>query len=272
MSSHSAFNGGRPRRPLVGVSANTREIAGVPFHTVLDKYLLALTDHAGCDAVLIPALGDVNRAGRLDLEQVIDRLDGILLTGARSMVRPVEYGGVAGAPDTLHDPGRDATTLPLARLAVAMRVPLLGICLGLQEICCAFGGTLDTDVAAGEHRMNHRAPQDVAYEEKYLPSHWVQAVPGGVLSRIAQAAGSSDRFRVNSLHVQGVATTGPRLVVEAHADDGLVEAISVAGAGAFALGVQWHPEWHLDSQPVNRALFAHFAAACQARLAQRGRG
>src|SRR4051794_4563300 len=79
-------------RPLVGVSCCMREIAGAFFHTVLDKYLVAITDYADCDVVLLPALGDRLFGGRLDSQQFLKRLDGVVLTGARTMIEPSRYG------------------------------------------------------------------------------------------------------------------------------------------------------------------------------------
>jgi putative glutamine amidotransferase len=57
----------------------------------------------------------------------------------------------------------------------------------------------------------------------------------------------------------------PGLAVEAVAEDGTIEAVSVENAAAFALGVQWHPEWRVLEDPVSRRLFAAFGAAVRAR-------
>jgi putative glutamine amidotransferase len=78
-----------------------------------------------------------------------------------------------------------------------------------------------------------------------------------------------DLFEVNSLHVQGVEAVGPALAVEARADDGLVEAVSATNSSTFALGVQWHPEWYIDSHPINHSIFKNFGAACLHRLRMR---
>ncbi len=256
----------RTIRPLVGVSCCTREISGAIFHTVLQKYLIALSEYSGCDSVLIPALGGRDGAHATDLRHLIARLDGVLLTGGRSMVDPEHYGGPSDGPDTLHDPGRDATTIQVARLAVEMGVPLFGICRGLQEICCAFGGTLDQDLSADREKLNHRAPLNVSYGDKYLPVHWVESAPGSMLASIASQSIGASRFQVNSLHQQGIRTMGAGLRAAACADDGVIEAVEVNTAAAFALAVQWHPEWHLEANPVNRAMFDAFGAACKSRL------
>ena len=81
----------------------------------------------------------------------------------------------------------------------------------------------------------------------------------------------SNKFRiaVNSLHRQAIRDLAPGLIVEAIADDGTVEAVRVADAGAFALGVQWHPEYWSGSDPPSRALFTAFRNAAAETMARR---
>jgi putative glutamine amidotransferase len=74
-----------------------------------------------------------------------------------------------------------------------------------------------------------------------------------------------DTIRVNSLHGQGILDTGKRIVVEGVADDGTIEAIRIADAPGFALGVQWHAEYDPQRNPVNRVLFQAFGEAVAAR-------
>ncbi|MFO6292121.1 gamma-glutamyl-gamma-aminobutyrate hydrolase family protein, partial [Pseudomonas aeruginosa] len=81
--------------------------------------------------------------------------------------------------------------------------------------------------------------------------------------------GLPSEFQVNSIHGQGVDRLAPGLRVEALAPDGLVEAISVEGAKAFALGVQWHPEWQVLTNPNYLAIFQAFGKACSKRAGQR---
>ncbi|MEK1939727.1 MAG: gamma-glutamyl-gamma-aminobutyrate hydrolase family protein, partial [Pseudomonas sp.] len=102
-------------------------------------------------------------------------------------------------------------------------------------------------------------------EVQYAPSHPLHVQPGGVLAGL----GLPDEIRVNSIHGQGVDRLAPGLRVEALAPDGLIEAISVEGAQSFALGVQWHPEWQVRSNPEYLALFQAFGDACRKRASQR---
>jgi len=185
-------------------------------------------------------------------------------------VLPAFYGGPPGDPATLRDVGRDVTAIAAARVAVETGIPLLGICRGLQEICCAFGGTLDVDVSS-RGGINHRGLRDVAYADRYRPAHWVRCVAGGHLEAMARSAGIDSYYKVNSLHAEGIRSVGPGLRAEAFCDDGLIEAASVRDAVTFAIGVQWHPEWHVESSPINRALFAAFGRACAAGAARSDR-
>ena len=73
-------------------------------------------------------------------------------------------------------------------------------------------------------------------------------------------------FMVNSLHGQGIDRLGSGLVAEAYAPDGLIEAISISGARAFALAVQWHPEWNVLNTPAYLSIFRAFAEACQKKM------
>jgi putative glutamine amidotransferase len=157
----------------------------------------------------------------------------------------------------LHDPNRDATTLPLIPRAIAAGLPVLAICRGFQEMNVAYGGTLWQRVHEVPGHIDHRDDESLPLEEQYGPAHEVLLEPGGLLQGIA---GGQTNLRVNSLHWQGIQNLGRGLTVEARAPDGLVEAFRAADAG-FAVGLQWHPEWQFNANPFSRALFAAFGEA-----------
>jgi putative glutamine amidotransferase len=231
-----------------------------PFHAVGEKYITAILDGSKALPLLVPSLGE-----ELALDELLDELDGVFFTGSPSNVEPHRYGGDASRPGTLHDPQRDATTLPLIPRAIAAGVPVLGVCRGFQEMNVAYGGTLWQQVhEAPGHAVHHEdnsAPLDV----QYGPAHAVTLAEGGVLRGIA----GKDRIEVNSLHHQGVRTLGAGLVEEARADDGLIEAFRVREASRMALAVQWHPEWKPAHNPFSLALFAAFGEAARERGAAR---
>jgi putative glutamine amidotransferase len=243
-------------KPLIGIPADRRLLGPHPFHCVGEKYIAAVAEAAGAVPVLMPVLGE------RDLDTWLEHLDGILLTGSPSNVEPRRYAGPASDPDTLHDPHRDETTLPLIPRAIETGLPLFAVCRGFQEMNVAFGGTLWQKVQEVPGKLDHREDKEQPLEVQYAPAHEVELVRGGHLHKLAGA----DRVRVNSLHSQGVQTLGAGLEVEARAPDGLVEAFRVAAAPGFALAVQWHPEWQVLKNPFAHALFAAFGDAARARI------
>jgi putative glutamine amidotransferase len=249
-----------PRLPLIGIPADRRLYGKHYFHMVGEKYIEAVAVGAAATPVLIPALGS-----GLDLPSLLAACDGLLFTGSASNVEPHHYGGPASEPGTLHDPNRDATTLPLIPQAVAAGLPVLAICRGFQEMNVAYGGTLHQrlhEVGYSDHREDESAPLEV----QYGPAHEVLLEPGGQLRAIA----GEDRLQVNSLHWQGIETLGGNLTVEARAPDGVIEAFRVADSVAFAIGLQWHPEWRFEQNPFSRGLFAAFGEATRRRASSRG--
>ena len=221
-----------------------------------EKYARAVMEAAGAAPLLIPALAE-----ELRFDELLDRLDGLLFTGSPSNVEPHRYQGPPSVPGTLHDPARDATTLPLIRKAVEAGVPVFGICRGFQEMNVAFGGTLHQRVHEVQGFLDHRDDETQPLEVQYGPAHDVTLEPGGVLRSLS----ANDRVRVNSLHSQGIERLGSELAIEARAPDGLIEAFRVARAPGFALAVQWHPEWQVMSNSFSRALFAAFGQAAADR-------
>ncbi len=124
-------------QPLVAVSTDVKHLDNYDWHAAPKQYLEAAIAGAGVFPVLVPSFGD-----RLDLDQLLASVDGVMLTGAKSNVHPSIYGGDASEANGPYDHARDATTLPLIRKAIDYGVPLLAICRGIQELNVALGGTL----------------------------------------------------------------------------------------------------------------------------------
>lgn len=246
--------------PRVGLPTDHKQIGAHPFLAVGEKYVRAVVDGAGCLPLLVPTLDPV-----LPLRQVLEGLDGLLLTGAVSNIEPHHYSDESSYEGNLLDPRRDATNLPLIPLAIEMGVPVLAICRGFQEVNVAFGGSLYQKVHEQPGFMDHRENRDDPLDVQYGPAHDIALVPGGVLATLV----GDTRATVNSLHGQGVRRLGEGLVVEAQAPDGLIEAFRHDGA-AFMVAVQWHPEWKVAENPFYLALFRAFGDACRARAAGRG--
>jgi putative glutamine amidotransferase len=247
------------RKPLIGIPADRRLLGHHYFHCVGEKYLDAVAQGADAHVVLIPSSGE-----RLNLDELLTYVDGIMLTGSPSNVEPRHYNGPESAPGTLFDAHRDATTLPLISRAVKAGMPLLGICRGFQEMNVAYGGTLWQRIHEVDGYRDHREDPQAPLDQQYGPAHEVELAPNGQLARMA----GTTRIQVNSLHSQGVHTLGGELEIEARSPDGVIEAFRVRNAPSFALAVQWHPEWQFHNNSFSRALFAAFGAAVHERASR----
>jgi putative glutamine amidotransferase len=249
-------------RPVIGVPADRRILEPHPFHVVGEKYLQALIDGADALPMVIPVLAE-----HIHIDDILRSVDGLLLTGSPSNVEPHHYEGDPSEPGTLHDPHRDAATLPLARRAMDAGVPLLAVCRGFQELTVVLGGSLHQKVHEVPGYHVHKENPDDPLDVQYGPSHEINLVEGGLLERLA---GTSNTM-VNSLHSQGVARLPDGVTVEAVADDGLIEGFSVDSVPGFALAVQWHPEWQVTLNKFSMSIFKVFGDACRAYSSQQRR-
>ena len=237
---------------LVGIPACASMARNRIEHGTPGRYCAAVLGGAGAVPVIIPPVGEAALA-------TLDRLDGLLLPGSPSNVAPHHYGVADDETPDHHDLARDGTTLPLIREALRRGMPVLAICRGIQELNVALGGTLHQRVQLLPGRDDHRG-HGATLDEQYGPRHEISVE--GQLARLL-GHGLSGRTRVNSLHGQAIDRLAPGLVIEARADDGTIEAVRVEGA-AFALGLQWHPEWRYAEHSDSVAIFRAFGEACRA--------
>lgn len=248
-------------KPLIGISCCTKLFGsyGMPNHAASDTYVRAVDQVVGGVPILLPANGEA-----ADVETLVHRLDGIILTGSRSNVQPVRYGGPEHAEGTPEDPKRDATTLRLIQAAIAAAIPVLAICRGLQELNVALGGTLHQRLQDIPGRLDHSTPLHPNARIRTGKAHALRLVAGGWLHRLA----GGTAIAVNSLHNQGIDRVAPGLVVDGTAPDGTVEAVRLPSAAALTVGVQWHPEYDFTTDAVSRAIFAAFGAATAGHSAE----
>jgi putative glutamine amidotransferase len=246
-------------KPVVGVIGNAHVInERHNVQIVGQKNMRAVAEVAGALPLMFAATPEIT-----DVDALLDSVDGILLTGGRANVHPSHFGVEPNPKHEPYDEARDAMALGLIRAAVDRGVPLLGICRGLQEMNVAFGGSLHPEIRELPGRMNHRAPRldngdfhpdpNVVFADR----HEVALARDGFFARLL----GCPSIRVNSLHGQGILEPGERVVLEGIAEDGTIEAIRIADAPAFAIGVQWHAEYDPQTNPINKALFEAFGAA-----------
>ncbi|NUU25091.1 MAG: gamma-glutamyl-gamma-aminobutyrate hydrolase family protein [Streptomycetaceae bacterium] len=216
-------------RPVIGISAYSEQAKWAAWDmqaTLLPQAYVDRVAAAGGLPVLLPSVPD--------LVQMTDRLDGLIIAGGGD-IDPARYRSEAHERTGYVRPARDSAELALAERALDVRMPLLGICRGLQVLNVLLGGTL----------IQHLP--DVLGDERHAPApgrfgrHAVTLVAG---SRTAQLYGRTE-LDVATYHHQGVDTVGADLVVTGRAPDGTVEALELPGV-PFAVAVQWHPEMDAD--------------------------
>ena len=250
------------KKPVVGVIGNEFSVEDrYPVQMAGESNLKAVADVADALPLVFAGVPDITDIGAL-----LDTVDGVLLTGARANVHPTHFGVEPHEAHEPYDERRDAMALELIRTCVEKAIPVFGICRGMQEMAVAYGSTLHPEIRDLPGKMNHRMPRlengeihpdkDVIFADR----HDVMLIEGG---KFANLYGRT-KIRVNSLHGQGVIAAGERVILEGHAEDDTVEAISIDGASGFALGVQWHAEHDPQTNPVNKVLFEEFGRALRA--------
>ncbi len=234
-------------RPVIGIIGNHYLLNDeYPAHAAGDMNCAAVA--RVCDALplIIPA-----DPAHVDIADLMQTCHGFVFTGGRPNVHPRFYGEELTDAHGDMDEARDEVALPLIRAAVERGQPFLAICRGFQEMNVAMGGSLHPEIRDLPGRVNHRMPPDGTLDEKFELRHDVHLTPGGPFARLFGA----DVVRTNTLHGQGIKDAGDRIVVDGKAPDGTPEAIYIQDALGFALGVQWHPEYRADEDPVSKPLF-----------------
>ncbi len=246
-------------KPIIGVIGSKHLIEDrIVAQRVGQRNLSAVSGVADALPLIFAATPDIT-----DVVSLLEVVDGILLTGGRANVHPSHFNVDPGPSYEPYDEDRDKIALNLVRACVAKGIPILGICRGIQEMAVAFGSTLHPEISELPGRINHRAPRlengDIDPDPKvvFAERHDIHLISGGVFAKLF----GQDTIRVNSLHGQGILDPGKRVVVEGLAEDGTIEAIRIANASAFALGVQWHAEHNPKLNPINGALFRAFGRA-----------
>jgi putative glutamine amidotransferase len=234
-------------RPVIGLTLDAERPGGYSkyrWYAIRQNYADAIVAAGGLPFA-VPHDGSL-------AEDYVEHIDALVVTGGAFDVDPALYGaGERHASVTLKE-GRTAAELALTLCALQRNKPVLGICGGEQLLAVALGGTLIQhipDVVA--NALEHEQPNP-----RHEPGHVVTIKQGTLLHRIVGAA----QMRVNSSHHQAVGELGPHTVVNATAPDDVIEGIE-DGRYRFCLGVQWHPEFHID--PGDGRIFAALIAAAR---------
>ncbi len=231
------------RRPRIGITLDLDETGRC--YELKRAYADAVLGVGGLP--LLIALGDEAVAGAY-----LSLCDGIVITGGTFDIPPELYGEQRRPQCGPSKPERTQFEWALCEAALAARIPLLGICGGMQLLNVVRGGTLYQDLEADLH-VEHEQPPP-----KDAPSHEVEVVPGTLLANLV----GHGSLPVNSTHHQAVRQPGTGVLVSARARDGVVEAIELPDS-PFALGVQWHPEAVIPCDSRHAALYRGLVAAAR---------
>ena len=233
--------------PLIAINALCEEGGDAPRLQLRTRYARAVVQ-AGGVPVVVPPVG-----GPTAIQRLLERVDGLLLPGGDDF--DMERLGLGRThPAAVKTPGeKQDFDVELARAALALSLPVLGICYGLQLLVLADGGRLyqhlpDDRPGTRDHRGGNQ--------------HDVLLAPGTKLTRLLGV----ERLAVISRHHQGIAGVGSAWTVAGRDDEGLIEAVEKADG--FALGVQWHPELSPDGSPHER-LFRGLVRAAGVHAARR---
>ena len=237
---------------LIGIIANKNIIDCNDAHTVNHKYIRALNQTTTqLVPLIIPAMGTDN------MKILLNTIDGLMLTGSSSNIHPKHYQHSENNQYAPFDHQRDKTTIPYIQNVVEHGIPLLAICRGLQELNVAFGGSLTPAIHELPDHFDHRMPESKDLNIRMMPRHKVTLVPHGLFSSWTKET----TLYVNSLHHQAIDRLADNLVIEAIAEDGIIEGVSVKNALGFTAAVQWHPEYKANENPFSSAMYKAFETA-----------
>lgn len=233
------------RLPVIGITLDSEPPGGYskfPWYALRENYCGAV-DAAGGLPVPLPHAAD--RA-----EAYLDHIDGLIITGGDFDVDPALFGAAERHATVRTKDRRTAFEVAMTRGALERDMPVFGICGGQQLLNVILGGTLIQhipDAVADGLAHEQPNPRDEA-------GHAVDIAPGTLLHEIVGA----DRLMVNSAHHQAVESVADGVVIDARAEDGVIEGIEDRRY-RFCLGVQWHPEFHISDG--DSKIFAALIAA-----------
>jgi putative glutamine amidotransferase len=232
-------------KPLIGIGCDVHQTTGERDRAFAYTTYTEAIRKAGGIPVVVPPQPE-------NAADIVEELDGILLAGGEDC-DPAAYGELRHPTvDPVMDPRRQSNDLTLARAARQRGIPTLGICLGVQVMNVAAGGTLIQDI---DSEMDTEIPH--ASEPMDRHRHDVIVEQGTKLSSIL----GERELNVNSSHHQAIRNVGGGLRVTAHAPDGIIEGLEDP-KHPFYVGVQWHPE-DMTGETSASTLFGAFIEAAR---------
>jgi putative glutamine amidotransferase len=234
-------------RPTIAVTLDSEEPGGyskLPWYAIRQNYCDAVVKAGGLP-ILLPHETE-------QVEDYLGRIDGLIVTGGAFDIDPSLFGAAERHPTVKLKARRTDFEWKITAEAVKRDLPVLGICGGQQLLNVVLGGTLIQHIPAEvRNPLAHEQPNP-----RTEPGHKVRLVEGTLLHRICGVA----ELAVNSAHHQAAKAVGPGIVVNALAEDGVIEGIEDPRR-RFVLGVQWHPEYSISAG--DDLIFEAFVAACR---------
>lgn len=244
--------------PLIGITADDLDTPSsaqaVKSALTLPYRYVSAIERAGGVPVVLPSL-----PVQTIIRRYLSLVQGLVLSGGDFDIHPRYYGAKAIQQLGTIKARRTEFELGIAGAAMKRDLPVLGICGGAQAINVALGGSLYQDIGTelGSSAAEHTSKNPTG-------GHAVRIEPDSELFKILRRG----QITVNTSHHQAVKRLGRGLIVNALADDGVIEGIE-STCHTFVLGVQWHPEVLAPRQAIHRRLFAAFIESCKRRLASR---
>ncbi len=245
-------------KPVIGLLTNTLtqlDDCDAEKLAVSSRYVSALEQVADvhCVALLFKTVLDMD---------ILDRIDGVVLTGGFANVHPKFYDGDYVLKSGENDPLRDKTAWAVLERAIEIGLPVLGICRGLQEVNVYHGGTLQGDVHLQQGNFEHLKTHDDGRFD-FEPRQQLVVMQDSLL---AQWTKGMKTLQINSAHGQAIDKLGDGLAVEAvSASDGIIEAVRMLHHPNFGYAVQWHPESRTcRGDKINQIVLGAFGDACRA--------
>ncbi len=230
--------------PVIGVTTAhlEEEINTYPRH-----YYVQAIYKSGATPILIPVIPDQDA-----VDHYMQIVDGLILSGGTD-VDPKYFGQEPIRGTGRVYPERDSLEIALARKALKLKLPVLGICRGIQVLNIAFGGDIYQDIYSqvpGVLEHSQKAPRNSSW-------HSIELLPESKVGRILGVK----ELRVNSFHHQAIRNIAPGFRVVARSRDGIIEGIETENH-QFVIGVQWHPEALVEDDDIALNLFQAFIKAC----------
>ncbi|MCE2993093.1 MAG: gamma-glutamyl-gamma-aminobutyrate hydrolase family protein [Alphaproteobacteria bacterium] len=234
-------------KPIIAITLDYPQdnaYAKTPWYAIREEYLKSVADSAGTPFLLHYHFDDI--------DDVLSRVDGLMLTGGAVDIDPAVYGEDIRSNEVSINKKRSQFEMELFKKAVARKIPILAICAGEQLMNVVLGGSLlqhipDDLEGALEHHFN---------TDRHLPRHTIKV---DERSKLFEIIGKKE-YMVNSTHHQAVKSLGSNIIASAHSPDGVIEAIETKDPDHFCLGVQWHPEYFQSEE--DKKLMRYFVNEC----------